>query len=350
MNRREFLTMTAAATASLALPRLASAKSKSMSQPIIPPRLKPGDKVALVAPASPIGKPEDLDSFLIRTRELGLEPVQGPNLEKEFGFFGGTDQERADDLNWAFQNPEIKAVLPIRGGYGCTRILHLLDYQAIKQNPKILCGYSDITALLIAIFQECNLITYHGPVLASSISDFADSYFKPTLFGPEPNKDFINPTPETLSPEDHTKVDPAYAIQSLGTNLKPAHGPIVGGNLSLIAAMCGTPYQIRGKGKIIFFEDISEKPYRIDRMLTQLIHAGCFKDAAGIICGQFTDCDPKEPEPNEWLVADVIKDRLTPLNLPTITGTAIGHIKHKWTIPVGATVEINPTTGKIHLP
>jgi muramoyltetrapeptide carboxypeptidase len=349
MNRREFLTLSAAATASLAIPGLAIAKPKAMPQATLPPTLKPGDKVALVAPASPIGKPEDLEGFIARTRQLRLEPIQGPNLDKEYGFFGGTDQERADDINWAFQNPEIKAILPIRGGYGCTRILHLIDYQAIKQNPKLLCGYSDITALLIAIYQECNVITFHGPVLSSSSSEFADSYFKPTLFGPGTPKQFVNPTPEILNPDHPTIADPAYTIQSLGTNLKPAHGPIIGGNLSLLAAMCGTPHQLQGKGKIIFFEDIGEKPYRIDRMLTQLIHAGCFNGAAGIICGQFTDCDPKEPEPNEWFVADVFKDRLTPLNLPTITGAAIGHIKHKWTVPVGATVEMNPVTCKVTL-
>ena len=346
MTRRDLLALAATGTAAIAFPNLARAKSPT-TMPTRPEPLKPGDKVAIVAPAGPVETPEDLEGFLQRVRDLGLEPIQAPNLTQKYGFFGGTDQERADDLNWAFSNREIKAIFPVRGGYGITRLLHLLAYKMIAQNPKIICGYSDITGLLIAINQECDFVTYHGPVLASSKSEFSDQYFHHALFAKSQSLDLLNPTPPILNPEDPTLPNPAYDLKPLVPG--EASGQLTGGNLSLIAAMCGTPYQLQAQGKIIFFEDVNEAPYRIDRMLTQMIHAGCFQGAKGILVGQFTGCDPKEPKPDEWLVADVLKDRLTPLGIPILTGAAIGHVKHKWTLPLGATLTFNTYTSKITL-
>jgi len=294
-----------------------------------PPKLKPGDGVAIIAPASPIGKPEDLTGFLDRVKELGLTPIQAPNLAKEFGFFGGTDQERADDIMWAFNNPDIKAIMPIRGGYGCTRLLHLLDFKQIKQNPKILVGYSDITALLVSIQQQTGMVTYHGPVLASSASVFADSYFKALLFDDIHLALFANPETE----------EPSYKLNTVSSGI--ARGSLTGGNLTLLASMCGTPFQLETKGKILFLEDVSEAPYRIDRMLTQLIHCGAMDGVKGIVTGQFAKCDPIEPEPKEWLVADVIQDRLVPLKVPILSNAAFGHVKEKWTLPLGMTAELD---------
>lgn len=337
MTRRELFALAATGTAALAFPDLARAEPKNM--PTQPNPLKPGDKIAVIAPAGPVENLEAQEGFFQRVRDLGLEPIPGPNLAKKYGFFGGTDQERADDLNWAFANPEIKGVFPVRGGYGITRLLHLLDYPMIAKNPKIICGYSDITGLLVAINQECDMVTYHGPVLASSKSEFSDSYLHIALFLEPHFHPIVNPGPELLTPEEPTKPDPEYILKPLTPGM--ARGKLTGGNLSLLAAMCGTPYQMIGKDRIIFFEDVNEAPYRVDRMLTQLIHSGCFEGASGILVGQFTGCDPDNPKPDEWLVADVLKDRLTPLGIPIMTGAAIGHVKHKWTLPLGAVVEFD---------
>lgn len=340
MNRREFLAMTTLAATGAAL---AKPTAEPKTGPKRPAQLLPGDQVAVVAPASPVESADDLEGFFKRVRDLGLEPVPAPNLEKKFGFFGGTDQERADDLNWAFANPEMKGIFPVRGGYGCSRILHLLDYKSAKRNPKALCGYSDITALHLALSQKADLVTYHGPVLASSASDFADGWLRKILFDSGPI-DYVNPGWQVLNPE-HPEVPPSYELRALAPG--KASGALIGGNLALIAALCGTLFQLNGKGKIIFFEDVNEAPYRIDRMLTQLIHAGCFKGAKGIVVGQFTDCDPLEPNPGEWLVADVLNDRLSSLGIPVLTGAAIGHVKHKWTVPVGAHVELDADAGTL---
>lgn len=324
--------MTAAASSIpfSALAQLSPQESTVTSPPVIhPPKLKPGDSVAVIAPASPIGKPEDLTGFLDRVKALGLNPVQGPNLAKEFGFFGGTDQERADDIMWAFNNSDIKAIMPIRGGYGCTRLLHLLDFKQIKRNPKILVGYSDITALLVSIQQQTGMVTYHGPVLASSESEFADSYLKTLLFEPHQVTFLKNPVIE----------DENYHLRTITSGI--ARGTLTGGNLTILASMCGTPYQLQTKGKILFLEDVSEAPYRIDRMLTQLIHSGALEGVQGIVTGQFAKCDPESPRPDEWLVADVIQDRLVPLKVPILSNAAFGHVKDKWTLPLGMTAELD---------
>lgn len=331
MTRRQFL-MTAAASSIpfSAVAQLSPQESTAASQAAIhPPKIKTGDSVAVIAPASPIGKPEDLTGFLDRVKALGLNPIQGPNLAKEFGFFGGTDQERADDIMWAFNNPDIKAIMPIRGGYGCTRLLHLLDFNQIKQNPKILVGYSDITALLISIQQQTGMVTYHGPVLSSSDSEFADLYLKKLIFDDHSLVTFRNP--ESTEPRhDLTTVSSGIAV-----------GPLIGGNLMILASMCGTPFQVDTKGKILFIEDVDEAPYRIDRMLTQLIHSGALDGVKGIVTGQFAKCDPESPRPEEWLVADVIQDRLVPLKVPILSNAAFGHVKDKWTLPLGMTAELD---------
>ncbi|MBA4293978.1 LD-carboxypeptidase [bacterium] len=334
MTRRQLLALGLATASSVVLPKVARATTTTMPQPqsdkhISPQSLKPGDQVALIAPASPVGAAEDLTAFRSRIESLGLVPVDAPNLMRTWAYLGGTDQERLDDLHWAFKNPEIKAVFPVRGGYGCTRLLLQINYNLIRQNPKILCGYSDITALLIAINQASNLITYHGPVVASTPSEYSDANLKAFLFGTPTQYEFKNPTGE----------GDQYTLQAITKGI--ATGPLTGGNLALLSAMCGTPHQLQGAGKIVFIEDIREDPYKIDRMLTQLINSGSLRNAAGIICGQFTNCDPEEPEPNEWLVKDVLNERLGLLGIPVMTGAAIGHVRPKWTIPIGTTATLD---------
>lgn len=334
MTRRQLLALGLVTATSVVLPSAARATITTMPQskpdkPITPEPLKPGDKVALIAPAGPVGQPEDLITFRARAESLGLTPVDAPNLMQTWAYLGGTDQQRLDDLHWAFSNPEIKAVLPVRGGYGCTRILSRINFNLIRQNPKIICGYSDITALLVAINQKTNITTYHGPVLASSESPYSDDILKSIIFQPPTAFEFKNPTDE----------GDQYTLQAITQGT--ATGQLTGGNLALLSAMCGTPYQLQGAGKIIFIEDIREAPYKIDRMLTQLIESGCFNHAAGILCGQFTNCDPAEPEPNEWLTMDVLKERLGSLGIPVMTGAAIGHVRPKWTIPIGTIAEVD---------
>jgi muramoyltetrapeptide carboxypeptidase len=174
-------------------------------------------------------------------------------------------------------------------------------------------------------------------MVANTGSEFADRHLKPALFEPAQTIELVSPFPD----------QPQFQIKTLTPGATIA--PLTGGNLSLLAAMCGTPDQLIGKNKLVFIEDVSEDPYRIDRMLTQLIQCGCLEGAKGIICGQFTRCDPENPDDKEWLVANVLQDLLTPLKIPAITGAATGHVKDQWTMPIGRLAELNADLGTLKL-
>ncbi|MDI9636832.1 LD-carboxypeptidase [Kamptonema cortianum] len=300
-------------------------------------RLEPGSKVAIISPAS--GKElsaDDQSRILGRVAALGFVPVPAPNFGRTYAYLGGTDQQRADDVNWAFANTEIAGVMPVRGGYGCTRILSLLNYELIRKNPKILIGYSDITALAVAITQKTGLITYHGPVLESSDSEFSWRWMVSAITHGFTLVEFKNPVTESQNLQLRTLVSGV------------SEGELTGGNLTVLAAMCGTEYQLSSKGKIVFLEDIREAPYRIDRMLTQMRESGAFDGARGFVLGQWTDCDDPE-KPDAWKVEDVVRDRIASLGVPVLAGAAIGHIRDKWTVPIGARARLDATEKRLRL-
>lgn len=350
MYRRKFISSVAALSALPFIPRQLSAGTRpeilrnfQEDLPVIKPRrLKKGDTVALVAPGGYLREGELKDS-VDNLEKLGLKVVYTERINKRYGYLAGHDEERAADLMEMFTRKDVDAVMCARGGYGCTRILHMLDYNLIRNNPKILIGYSDITALLNAIFEKTGLVGFHGPVGISTFNEFSLYYFNNVLYG-------LQDDLTLWSAKDEKPDLPDRKITVIRSG--KCKGRLVGGNLSLMAAMVGTPFDINTDGKIIFLEEISEKPYRVDRMLTQMISAGKFSKAAGIALGVFDKCvpDDKGTDNDESLsVMEVIFDRLYSLGIPVIYGLSFGHITNKFTLPVGINAELDVNNQVVRL-
>lgn len=287
---------------------------------LTPKPLFPGARVALVAPASAVPD-EKLAPALNLVRSLGMEPVLYPScyFHSRDGYFAASDSQRAEDINHAFADPKIDGIWCIRGGYGAHRLQPLLDAEAIRRNPKWFGGYSDITALHTFLNQTCGLETYHCtmPSTEPTPNNYTLSYLKKALFGGLSG---------TLTYPQDQKVTP----------LVPgcAQGQLCGGNLSLIAASIGTPWELNCKGKILFLEDIGEKTYRIDSMLTQLRNAGKFRDCAGILLGAWTDCEPEIPE-RTLSLNEIFQQLIVPAGKPTIAGIPCGHCDTTLALPLG---------------
>ncbi|AOT69053.1 S66 peptidase family protein [Geosporobacter ferrireducens] len=283
--------------------------------------LKFGDTIGVVAPASPTPK-ERVKLAQEQLEVLGFKVKMGKSCYAARGYLSGSDKSRAEDLNQMFMDPAVDGIMCLRGGYGTPKILNLLDYNMIRNNPKVFIGYSDITTIHTAIQQKCELITFHGPMASSDLADGIDDFSKNSLLKavmqPEPMGDIQNPHGEVVQCLKEGK----------------AEGQLIGGNLALIAATMGTPYEINTKGKILFLEDIGEEPYRVDRMLTQLALAGKFEDAAGIILGDWNDCEPKNPLESLSLI-EVFEEILLPYQKPTVLNFKIGHCTPKITVPIG---------------
>ncbi len=285
-----------------------------------PPALREGDAVALIAPAGPLDGPEDLQRACAAVEVLGLRPRVGANALERYGYLAGSDAQRAEDFNVAARDPDIRAIFAMRGGYGTLRILDLLDYGALRADPKVLLGYSDLTALLNAVSARSDLVTFHGPVAA--ISPFTQMVV-----------DALRRAVCVARPLGTLHVPEMETICS-GT----ASGRLAGGNLSLLAALIGTPYAVDTRDTLLFFEDVDEAPYRIDRMLTQMRLSGGLGNAAGIVAGRFHNCDVPEDArtPDSFGSVQAIDDRLRDLAVPSLRGALIGHIEEQWTIPIGA--------------
>ncbi|HLH53127.1 MAG TPA: LD-carboxypeptidase [Verrucomicrobiae bacterium] len=308
--------------------------------PLRPAHLNQGDTLAIVAPASAPANPANIDLAITAVQRLGFNPLPSKNLRKRNGFLAGTDSERAQDLMGAFTEPSVKGIVCLRGGYGSARLLSMLDYKVIGTNPKIFVGYSDLTSLHCALLVKSDLISFHGPML---------------------NSDFLKPNIPSFTIDGFlrtlTRVAPAGSVRSgyrrntvrvlcPGT----AKGPLMGGNLSILCASLGTPYQPSFSRAILFLEDLDEEPYRFDRMLTQLLNAGLLQQVAGIAIGINKNCkDPKAGKSNEFrqTLDDVIKERLLPLGVPVVCGLPFGHVRHNATLPVGAEATLDGDKGDL---
>jgi len=290
-------------------------------------RLKIGDTIGMVAPASPSdsSKVEKAVKYL---NNLGYIVKAGKSVFSSRGYLAGGDELRAFDINNMFEDDEVNAVFCLRGGYGSQRILDLIDFQLIRKNPKIFMGYSDITALLNAIYQKCGLITFHGPMGG----DFAGGLGKQTKRAMKNALESTEPIGEIPNPEI-----PEIVAEGKGK------GALVGGNLSIVAASLGTPYEINTQGCVLLLEDVFEEPYSVDRMLTQLRLAGKFKDVSGIILGDWGNLEPEEPE-KSLSFEEVFKDIFEDIGKPVIKGLKIGHCKPNITVPIGAEVSIDTDT------
>ncbi|WP_182187833.1 S66 peptidase family protein [Pectinatus frisingensis] len=290
---------------------------------IKPQRLTGGNTIGIVSPASSIAKNE-IKRMSETLKKKGYKIKIGQHAYEQKSYLAGPDEHRVADINDFFMDDTVDAIFCSRGGYGATRILDKLDYTAIKNNPKIFIGFSDITSIHLAIQKKCGLITFHGPMsnqLCSSYADYNMEYLTKALCSSEPIGQ-IN-TANDMPP-----------LQTLSSGT--ASGKIIGGNLSLITALLATPYEIETKNAILFLEDVSESPYRIDRMLTQLLSSGKLQEVRGIILGEWINCTAKEM--GDFTVQDIITDRLLPLNIPILTGLPIGHGRYNITIPEGTKV------------
>lgn len=290
-----------------------------------PKALKPGDTVSLITPSSYVSDPDEI-AFAKRFCEFfGLKWKLGKNVGQRFGYLAGTAQQRADDLHAAFSDPGTQAVFAIRGGYGSAQMLDKLDYSLLRRNPKVFLGYSDITALHLALTQRAGLVTFHGPVSLSHLTDWSQQYLRTALFETKPIGALTNP-PES---------NPLRAGHSLRTvRGGTARGPLAGGNLTLLTTTLGTPYEIDTSSKILLMEDIGEDIYHIDRMFTQLKLAGKLKAAAGIVIGECKDCPPPNVS-SAYSLGEVIDYLLGDLGIPVYYGLSFGHTIDQVTIPLG---------------
>ncbi len=309
---------------------------------IKPPRLELGDTVAIIAPASPPPDPANVDRAVEALRKLGFKALLGRHTRKRWGFLAGSDRERAADLMGMFANPKVRAIICLRGGYGTARLLPLLDYSVIRAHPKVIVGYSDITTLHCALLNYVRLVSFHGPML---------------------NSDLINPHLPEFTLQSFLRVltrpTPAGSIccgYHGGTVkvLRPgmAQGRLIGGNLSILCASLGTPAQPVFRNAILFFEEVDEVPYRIDRMLTQLLNAGLLQQVRGIAIGINHNCsDPKATHAKEYrqTVEDVFRERLGPLQVPIVSGLPFGHVPANATLPIGTRVTLDANRGDLLL-
>ena len=341
MHRRQFLQALALAplAARVASPRLSAAPRS----PLKPHRLKPGDTVALVSPASATFQTADVQVAKESLEALGLKVRLGEHLLERHGYLAGDDKARADDITALFTDTSVAAIHPIRGGWGSSRVLPYLDYDAIRRNPKVLLGYSDITALLLAIQGKTGLITFHGPIGLGRWDTFSVDYYRRVLFNAElvryENK-------HDLSPDENSLVQTEFRIRTIQPG--KARGRLLGGNLTVLTTIVGSPYLPDWDEAIFFCEDVHEDLYRIDRMLTQLKLAGVLQKLHGFVFGSCAECSPGEGYASLTL-EEIFADHIKPLGIPSWQGAMIGHQQPQWTLPEGLQVEIDSVAGTITL-
>jgi len=349
-NRRQWITAATAATfgallspveaapAASASPRPAGAERRRPA--VKPPRIQVGDTIGLMIPASANWDPTDLDILLESLAALGLKAKLGQHVLDRYGYLAGRDEDRAADLNAMFRDPEVKAIHCIRGGWGSARLLPLLDFDLIAKNPKALIGYSDITALLLALHAKTGLVTFHGPNAASEWNNTNVEWLQRIVWQGE-SALFENPRDagELLAPTRHR-------IRTLHPGV--ARGRLLGGNLTVLTALLGSSYVPDFTGSVLFLEDIDEAPYRIDRMLVQLKLAGVLEKLAGFVWGNCTDCGPGEGY-GSLTIPDVLRDHIEPLGIPAFSGAMFGHISRQFTLPVGVEVELDAVRGTIKM-
>ena len=342
MNKRDFMKAGALAAALLPLSGFSSATAApaGTGKRLLPLPLNPGDTVALVSPSKATDEVLDLQIAQEVMQALGFKVKTGKHLAARRGHLAGADADRAADINAMFGDKEVKAIICLRGGSGAARLLPLLDYDLIRRNPKVLLGYSDITALHNAINAQTGLVTFHGPNGTGSWNAFNADQFRRVFFERElmQYRNVVDARGELVPRQNRT-------ITIAGGK---AQGELIGGNLTVLTALAGSPYLPKFDGKILFLEDVGEAPYRIDRMLSTLKLMGALDRISGFIFGECTDCDPEGGF--GWLTMDqIFEDHIKPLKIPAYRGAMIGHIRQQFIVPVGGKVEMDADAGSFRM-
>ncbi len=343
LNRRHFLKSSLLGTLAMA-PGLSSAGDVKNQKTLRPPVLRKNDIIGLVTPASPLFEAHrTMISVEEKLQALGFRTRRGKNIFKKYGYLAGSVTERVTDLHEMFVDPDVRAIMTLRGGYGSGQLLPHLNYDLIKKNPKILVGYSDITSLLLGIHRMTGLVTFHGPVAISTFTEFTTRYFLDTLT-----------KKEAVGPIDDAPYDQNLQRSNRVWTVRPgkARGALTGGNLTLVASTLGTPYEIDTKDRIIFLEEIGEEPYDLDRLLNHMKQAGKFESCRGVFFDRLKDIEPSSYRPafnNTLSVEQVIEDVFRDYDFPVCVGLSIGHIKEKPTLPLGVKTELDADSGKIAL-
>tara|TARA_R110000744_G_scaffold167365_3_gene284826 strand:- start:5587 stop:6711 length:1125 start_codon:yes stop_codon:yes gene_type:complete len=307
-----------------------------------PNRLQAGQTIGLIAPSSNTWEDQEIYFAMDIIRSFGFKVKTAEHLFERTAYLAGSDQDRASDLNAMFGDNSVDAIFCLRGGYGSPRILPYLDYELIRKNPKVFLGYSDVTALLNAIYARSQIMTFHGPIAKQSFTDYTLTQFKSVLFDPVSHMVLAAPPPFEIV-EGQAELANRLTTVSKGKT----SGVLIGGNLSLMVKLVGSPYEPDYTDKILFLEDVEEAPYRIDGMLTHLKLAGRLDKIAGLVFGKCTDCEVGSGP--SFSIEHVLNDRLGDLGVPVLSGVMIGHIEDMATVPIGAMATLDATNQKLTL-
>lgn len=300
--------------------------------------LQKGDTIGVISPSSPTYNKSTLIRGVETLKKWGYNVVLSEHINRKNGFFAGTDEERVSDLNEMFGRKDIDGIMTMRGGYGASRILKDIDFDAIRENPKLFLGFSDITALHLAIHKLTGLVTFHGPGMCNFndeyLTDYTKKYLDKALFSEEPIGEI-------------EMADPKKYLHAI--NGGAAEGIIIGGNISMICSTLGTPYEIETEGRILFMEDLNTEPWVMDHMMAHLRNAGKLSGVKGIVIGECVNCEPRVHEPGYYVdtgLEDIFDEYLTPLGVPVLFGLPLGHTDDMATVPLGVTVRVDADNKK----
>lgn len=333
LSRRDFARLSVAAAAATAV---APSQRKVA---IKPKRLSPGDTVGLVLPATQAFEADEVQFAKEQMEAIGFKVVIGAHALDKWGYFAGHDRDRAADINQMFADPSIDGIVAYTGGWGSPRVLPYIDFDLIARKPKVFMGFSDITALLNPIHQRTGLITFHGPVGGSTFEPYTLDNFKRVVMTAAPAGLLEPPAKKPTELVDRTN-------RTLKLAPGKASGPLIGGNLTMVHSLMGTPYEVDTTGAILFLEDVDEELYRIDRMLTTLALGGKFSRIAGFVWGRCSRCAVKGPSLS---LEEILRDRFAALGVPALSGLSFGHIEQKLVLPLGAQATLDADAGTLRV-
>jgi muramoyltetrapeptide carboxypeptidase len=301
------------------------------------PRLRHGDCIGIVSPASAPSAQEKIDKGVKYLEGLGYRVKVGQHTMDQHGYLAGSDEHRAEDFNNMLRDRTVKAIIAIRGGYGTPRLLHLIDYAAVRRSPKIIVGYSDITALQLSFYRKTGLVTFSGPMVGVEMWDTIDPYTEEHFWR------------LVTSPAKAGALENPEGERIISHNPGKARGVLLGGNLSLLMSLLATPYAPGLRSAILAVEDVDESPHRVDRMFTQLFHGGILRRVAGLVLGKFTDCVPSDPSKPHLTVEQVLEEMIQKVRCPVLANVQFGHIPRKLTLPLGVSAAIDSRAGRLNI-